>query len=273
MPDVEANEAHWNDREWPVGGDRWSRRWGGPDYHWWGMLYPRIREFLPTGTLLEIAPGHGRWTRYLVHLCDRLIGVDLATNCVEACRQRFADHPHASFHKNDGRSLEVVGDGEVDFALSFDSLVHCEDDVVQSYVSELSRTLAPEGAAFIHHSNLAAYLDPETGELPFRKGGWRGESTSAQSFEQLCRDKGLICIGQELIRWLEREHWYRDCFSMITRPGSRFERENRVLENPNYWSQAEAMATVAEFYGATGFPNLNGQATADDTLPLIRRKS
>ena len=272
MPDVEANEAHWNDREWPVGGDRWSRRWGGPDYHWWGMLYPRIREFLPTGTLLEIAPGHGRWTRYLVHLCDRLIGVDLATNCVEACRQRFADHPHASFHKNDGRSLEVVGDGEVDFALSFDSLVHCEDDVVQSYVRELSRTLAPEGAAFIHHSNLAAYLDPATGELPFRKGGWRGESTSAQTFEQLCRDNGLICIGQELIRWLEREHWYRDCFSMITRPGSRFERENRVLENPNYWSQAQAMATVAEFYGAAGFPNLNGQATADDTLPLIRRR-
>ena len=271
MPDVSENERWWNEAKWAGQGDVWSKRWGGPDYHWWGMLYPRVREFLPAGTILEIAPGQGRWTRYLVHLCDRLIGVDLAALCVGVCRERFAGHPHASFHKNDGMSLDVVPDGEVDFALSFDSLVHCESDVVESYVRELSRKLSADGVAFIHHSNLAAYLDPETGELPFRKGGWRGESVSAESFEQLCRDAGLLCIGQELLRWREKEHWFRDCFSMLTRPGSRFARENRVIENAGYWEQAEAMARVADLYGSQGFPALEGATVREDALSLLPR--
>jgi SAM-dependent methyltransferase len=234
------------------------------------MLYLRVREFLPAATILEIGPGHGRWTRYLVHLCDRLIGVDLAARCVEACRERFADQPHASFHKNDGMSLGVVPDGEVDFALSFDSLVHCESDVVESYVRELSRKLSADGVAFIHHSNLAAYLDPETGELPFRKGGWRGESVSAESFERLCREAGLLCIGQEILRWREKEHWFRDCFSMLTRPESRFARENEVVENPDYPTQAAAMKKVAERYGAAGFPGLDADAAAGGPAALRR---
>src|SRR5687768_4980448 len=98
------------------------------------MLYPRVRQFLPAATILEIAPGHGRWTQYLLPLCERLIGVDVAANCVAACRERFAGDAHAEFHKNDGMSLPMVPDGKVDFAFSFDSLVHCERDVMQSYI-------------------------------------------------------------------------------------------------------------------------------------------
>ena len=271
MAGVRENERGWNVYRWPKGGDEWSRRWGGPDYQWWGMLYPRVREFVPAPTILEIGSGHGRWTRYLLHLCDRHIGVDLAKTCVATCRERFGAHAHASFHKNDGMTLPMAPDGEVDFAFSFDSLVHCERDVVESYVRELSGKLSPEGVAFLHHSNLATYLDPETGELPFEAGGWRGESMSAALFEQFCRDAGLLCIGQEVIRWREKEHWLRDCFSMLTRPGSRFARENRVIENLDYSAQATTMARIAEFYGAQGYPALEEWAADERALSLPRR--
>ena len=270
MPDVSANERFWNDHGWRRGGDRWSRDWGGPDYHWSGMLYPRLHEFLPAGTIVEIAPGYGRWTQYLVQLCDRLIGVDLAIKCVEACRERFADQPHASFHKNDGLSLEMVPDGEVDLAFSFDSLVHCEGDVVESYIRELSRKLSPHGVAFFHHSNLAEYRDPQTGELPFEADGWRGLTMGAREFPRFCREAGLVCIGQELVRWEEGEHWFRDCFSMLTRPESRFARENEVVENPDYPTQAAAMKKVAERYGAAGFPGLDADAAAGGPAALRR---
>jgi SAM-dependent methyltransferase len=274
MPDVSSNERWWSDAKWNQQGDGWSRRFGGPDYQWWGMLYPRVREFVPAATILEIAPGHGRWTRYLVHLCDRLIGVDVTARCVEACRERFSDQPHASFHKNDGMSLDMVPDGEVDFAFSFDSLVHCESDVVESYVQQLARKLRPDGAAFIHHSNLAAYVDPETGKLPFPKGGWRAESVSADLFERLCREAGLLCIGQELLQWREEDRWFMDCFSILTRPDARFARENRVQENTGYWAHANTMARVADLYGAAGFPALEGSAAGDDdALSLVRRRS
>ena len=51
----------------------------------------------------------------------------------------------------------MVADRSVDFAFSFDSLVHADAEVLDAYAAELARTLAPDGVAFIHHSNLGAY--------------------------------------------------------------------------------------------------------------------
>jgi SAM-dependent methyltransferase len=252
MGTIEQNERQWDSYQWRDQGDEWSKRWGGPDYQWSGTLYPRVREFLPAGTILEIAPGHGRWTHYLLSHCDRLIGVDLSAGCVAACTERFADRPQASFHKNDGRSLAAVPDGEVDFAFSFDSLVHAERDVLESYVHELARKLAPDGVAFIHHSNIAPYVDPKTGKLPFDNIGWRGATMSASLFEQFCREAGLCCIGQELVNWRTDEA-LNDCLSMLTRPGSRFARDNRVLENPGFMEEAGRIAGLAAFYGPAAF--------------------
>ena len=42
-----------------------------------GSILPRIARFLPAGSMLEIAPGHGRWTAYLREHCDTLAIVDL----------------------------------------------------------------------------------------------------------------------------------------------------------------------------------------------------
>ena len=252
MGGIEQNKRQWDSYDWPAEGDEWSRRWGGPDYQWFGSLLPRVREFLPAGTILEIAPGHGRWTRYLLQHCDRLIGVDLSAGCVNACRERFADHPGASFHKNDGLSLGVVPDGEVDFAFSFDSLVHAESDVLESYVHQLAGKLRPDGVAFIHHSNVGEYRDPETGKLPFPNIGWRGVSMSARLFEQFCAEAGLCCVAQELVNW-KTDDALNDCLSTLTCRGSRFERENRVSEHDGFMAEAAHLAELAAFYGPRGF--------------------
>jgi hypothetical protein len=50
-----------------------------------------------------------------------------------------------------------VGDGSIDFAFSFDSLVHVEADALASYVAGLARVLTEKGVAFLHHSNYGAY--------------------------------------------------------------------------------------------------------------------
>ena len=226
--------------------------WGGTAYGWWGALYPRLHGFLPTGTLLEIAPGAGRWTHFLVHLCDRLIGVDLVAKCVAHSRRRFAEHPHATFIQNDGRSLEAVEDGSVDFAFSFDSLVHAERDVIESYLHELARKLTPNGAGFIHHSNVGRYVDPETRKLPFENDGMRGRTMTAEVFAAGCEAAGLRCIGQELVNWHMEP--LNDCFSLFTRPGSRFDRPNVVFENPHFMEEAAVLASIAERYGPGGFP-------------------
>jgi SAM-dependent methyltransferase len=268
MPSIEENKQ-WNTYDWADGGDEWSQRWGGRDYQWWGTLFPRLREFVPTGTILEIAPGYGRWTQYLLRLCDRLIGVDLVDNCVEFCRERFAAQSHASFHQNDGRSLEMVPDGEIDLAFSFDSLVHCERDVLEAYVEELARKLSPEGVAFVHHSNLGAYLDPKTGKLTCANRAARGVDMTAELFQTFCRQAGLRCVVQEVVNWPPGEQ-LNDCFSTATLPGSKFDRGTLVWENPDFMNEAHNLRKIASFYGPRGFPGLADRAPSGDGS-LLRR--
>jgi hypothetical protein len=250
MPGIEHNERTWEKYDWSGGGEEWSLAWGKPEYQWWGSLFPRVHQFLPTGTILEIAPGYGRWTRYLLPLCDRLIGVDLTARCVEACRDTFADSPHATFHKNDGRSLDMVPDGEIDFVFSVDSLVHCESDVVEAYVRQLAQKLSADGAAFIHHANLGAYRDPETGKIPFPNPGARGTTVSAAQFDRWCEAAGLCCTVQELVKWGDEDALI-DCLSTVTRPDSRFARDKVRLNNPHF--MAEGVRLMGDLANLTDF--------------------
>src|SRR6266404_5578223 len=123
MPSIEQNLAEWETAySWSQEGEEWSATWGGSESQWYGAIYPRIHAFVPTGTILEIAPGFGRWTQYLKDSCQRLVVVDLSQRCIEACKNRFSSCSHISYHVNDGTSLSMVDNGSIDFAFSFDSL-------------------------------------------------------------------------------------------------------------------------------------------------------
>jgi len=158
MATIEQNLQRWKvNYQWSDAGEEWSSDWGGSKAQWYGAILPRIHPYLPTGTILEIAPGYGRWTDHLKNHCEKLIIVDLAENCIEACQQRFASEPKITCHVNDGKSLAMVPDNSIDFVFSFDSLVHAEADVIQSYLNQLATKLKPTGFGFLHHSNLGAY--------------------------------------------------------------------------------------------------------------------
>lgn len=157
MPTIEQNRAAWGAARWGHAGDKWSSEWGTVHMQWYGSLLPRIASFVPAPTILEIAPGFGRWTAYLKNLCQRLIIVDLNAQCIEGCRDRFAAESHISYFVNDGTSLDMVEDCSIDFIFSYDSLVHAEDAVLRGYAAQFARKLRPEGVAFIHHSNLGSF--------------------------------------------------------------------------------------------------------------------
>jgi SAM-dependent methyltransferase len=225
---------------------------------------PRIHAFIPARVVLELGPGEGRWSRYLRALADQLILVDVAQHCVDACRRLFEHDPEVSCHLGDGRSLPMVADQSVDFAFSFDSLVHAEADVLHDYVHELARTLKPDGIAFIHHSNMAAYRrgaavarripDGVRRRLTIRGllvnvYAWRADSTSAEQFAQLCAEAGMSCVGQELIAWEYGRH-LSDAISLVTPRGSRWDRPNRVVRNRAFMEEARHRARLVALYGA-----------------------
>jgi SAM-dependent methyltransferase len=231
MPALADNISMWNEAyDWSQQGDEWSDAWGGVSYQWWVTLFSRIQGFVPARRILEIAPGYGRWTHYLRDLCDELVAVDIAETAIAHCRTRFAGDEHVGFHVNDGTSLAIVADRSVDLMFSFDSLVHAEHDVIAGYLEEFARVLAADGVAFIHHSNMGAY---EPGSYDPQNIHWRATSVSAELVERRARAVGLRCISQETVAW-GNHTLLNDCFSVITRAGSRWDRENQVAANIDF---------------------------------------
>ena len=75
MTTIEENRKHWSDFDWDQHEGDWSEVWGTSDAMWHASLWPHISTFVgPAASILEIAPGYGRFTTYLKDHCDRLVG-------------------------------------------------------------------------------------------------------------------------------------------------------------------------------------------------------
>jgi SAM-dependent methyltransferase len=264
MPTIEQNLDTW-DRvyDWTGGGDEWSSAWGTVDAHWYFTILPRIHRFVPADTILEIAPGFGRWTQYLAPLCGKLVAVDLSGKCIEHCREKFKAYQHLAFYANDGKSLAMVADGSVDFAFSFDSLVHAEEDVVEAYVGQLAKKLKPDGTAFIHHSNAGSYeryrvacgrLPNKIRKLLFR---WnvlenfdrhqRARSMTAEKFRRFAQDAGFGHIAQEVINY-DTSRSLIDCISVLGKRAPGAAGSCRVVRNSGFVREAASARALSRLY-------------------------
>ncbi len=252
MPSISENRQTWDEAyDWSQAGDEWSAWWGSARAQWSGCLLPRVFPFLK-GRILEIAPGYGRWTQFLQAHCTSLIGIDLAQACVERCRDRFRQSPNLKFEVNDGFTLPMLEDGSIDFAFSFDSLVHAESDAMSSYAHELARVLKPGGVAFIHHSNLDAvrrrsvlYKIRGAGirvlGRPMTHLSWRATSVSAQKMRRFVEQAGMMCLQQELVPW-GRWPLLIDCISTIVNtPGN----QCHVVKNRRFMREAASIKRIS----------------------------
>ena len=179
------NREIWNRWDWAAGGAEWTR-----SETWRRSLVARaLAPYVPAGSrVLEIGPGGGRWTAELVERAGHLTGADISPACVETCRRRFADLPHAEFFLTDGVTLPFVAEGSVDAVWSFDVFVHINGDDVARYLDELARVMAPGARAVVHHGS-------EGGQ----HGGWRSDLTTERLDRELTT-RGLRVI-ERFSRW------------------------------------------------------------------------
>jgi SAM-dependent methyltransferase len=260
MPSLAWNKNYWDaGTDWADRGEGWSGPWGTPEMQWYGSVYPRIHRHLRAGTILEIACGYGRWTNFLSEHCDRLIGVDLVAQCIEACRNRFANVKHLSFAQNDGQSLDFVEDGSVDFVFSFDSLVHVDASIIRGYLSQFPRILRPGGTAFLHHSNLGAY--PFQARLLYtpkvrrvfsivhlieRQHHNREAGMSAERMTAIAAECGLSVVGQECVTWGTRRMLI-DCLTTLRLGSGGVAIE--PIANSNFMREAHSWKRLRALYG------------------------
>jgi ubiquinone/menaquinone biosynthesis C-methylase UbiE len=262
MPTIEDNKSTWDGSyNWLNRGDEWSASWGGPFMQWYGTIFPRIKAHVPANSILEIACGYGRWTQYLKDLCQHLTVIDLSEECIHACKQRFLEFSHIEYHVNDGRSLDMIPDGSIDFVFSFDSLVHANESVMEAYLSQLPRILNRDGVSFIHHSNLGEYhtkysrirIVPKLEGLLNRLGvldsnlHWRDFNVDAKKMESLSERHGLRCISQEIVLWGTKKIFI-DCMSTIIRNDSPMVVPNRVFKNAHFMQEASNLLQLSRLY-------------------------
>lgn len=120
---------------------------------------PRVaRDYLepyvaPDKVCLEIGPGGGRWTRFLLP-AKELILVDLNPEFFGYLAERFPEAAgRMRFYQTHGYELGGVADASVDFAFSFGTFVHIEPEGIDAYLGELRRVLRPTGVAVLQYAD------------------------------------------------------------------------------------------------------------------------
>lgn len=242
MPDLAWNKNRWDgEYNWTGRGEEWSEYWGGSEAQWFGCLYPRLHRFLPAENLLEIAPGFGRWTRYLLeYVQGRYAGVDLSRECVDYCLERFSGFSKTEFLANDGLSLDSVEDGLFDLVFSFDSLVHANLDVHESYIPQILRKLNKSGVAFIHHSNWARSGSNKVNVH------CRAEDVSAAAYAEIVKQAGGHIMLQECLNWGTEEK--ADAFTLFCRADRDALSTMVCIENNDFMREASVIREIHSAY-------------------------
>ncbi|HLY44293.1 MAG TPA: class I SAM-dependent methyltransferase [Stellaceae bacterium] len=244
MPSLDPHATYWSQRyDWSSRGEEWSATWGGSEAQWFGAIYPRLHRFLPAHAIVEIGPGYGRWTKFLLPLCAHYTGVDISEKCIDACTLSFSTATHAAFILNDGVSLDSVPDGSIDLVFSFDSLVHAELQVLAGYTSHILSKLTATGVAFLHHSNAAS-----VGELGWEHG--RGLSVSNENVAELVSQSGGKILIQEIINWGGGA--MLDCLTLFCQERAYAEFASIKLNNPHFMDEAALISQYQSYYSKLG---------------------
>lgn len=189
MPTVEQN-IFWDSYPWVADGDEWQDQAGhcGQPYFAWkaALVEKYIRPYVTGKHVVEIGPGHGRWTAHILAAgATSLHLVDLSQTCLDYLADRFVGAP-ISFHASSGSDL-AASDATKDVVFSYDALVHCEWTEIAGYIAAASRALVHGGFVVLHTPGRGAV------------GGHRGE-VNADQVASAIRASGFDLVEQT-------DHW------------------------------------------------------------------
>jgi len=250
MPSIESNLKSFDHNNWVNDGANWSEDWGYAEAQWWGCIWPRIFPFAH-GDVLEIGYGRGRWTKFLMPVKESYVGVDISKSCKEYCENKWDWGQRGAFYYSDGKTLPMCLDHSIDFCFSFDSLVHCEWDVISSYLTELKRVLKPGGVAFLHHSNVSTLFETDS----IYKNQYRNGVTREAEFRGSGLTVGRIpvrlqviqlemsCLIQETVPWGKSSEEIDCLTTLVNKPGI----DCQVISNHLFMEEAATIKRISTY--------------------------
>jgi SAM-dependent methyltransferase len=137
-----------------LGKEIYGLHWGDPELLE-SLRFLKDRFVLPyvnpDHDALEIGPGGGRWTRYLLGF-RKLYVVDYYAEVLQQLRTTVKA-PNITMIKNDGYNFPNVPGHSIDFLFSFGTFVHLELDLIRAYLENIREILKPSGNVVIHYSD------------------------------------------------------------------------------------------------------------------------
>ena len=162
---------------------------------WINSIWPFISQ-CDFSCVVDLAAGHGRNTRKLKEISEKLYVVDIRRENIQFCQERFAGASNIILLQNNGFTLNGIADEEVTLIYCFDAMVHFDSDVVRAYLRDFHRVLKPGGYGFCHYSNY----DKNPGGHFRDNPGWRN-FMSQNLFLHYCAKEGLEVVRSQIIDW------------------------------------------------------------------------
>jgi SAM-dependent methyltransferase len=176
---------------------------------WINSIWPFISQ-CDFSCVVDLAAGHGRNTRKLKEISEKLYVVDIHGENIQFCQERFTGASNIIFLQNNGFTLNGIADEEVTLIYCFDAMVHFDSDVVRAYLHDFHRVLKPGGYGFCHHSNY----DKNPGGHFRDNPGWRN-FMSQNLFLHYCAKEGLEVVRSQIIDW---DTSNQDCLTLFRKP-------------------------------------------------------
>lgn len=192
-------EAGMYSNQWGKVGDKEARNMRGDilgDYH--SVFNNYLMPSIEGKTVLEIGSFEGKWT-YFMKKAKKVIAVDITDDGFKKMQQWPDFNPNQySFYLTKGYELEGIESGSVDFVFSMDSLVRSEKDIIDRYLGEIKRVLAPKGKTCIHLPCEEQHLSWELGFTQFNVENLKG-MLAKHGFKKYAIDCETIKHGVLLI--------------------------------------------------------------------------
>jgi predicted methyltransferase len=165
-------------------------QWGDPDTSG-PQVYMRDKYLLPyvkpDQVGLEIGPGGGRWTRYLLGF-KHLYVVDYHAELLNELRRK-CNKSNMQFIVNHGTDFPDVPANSVDYVVSIACFVHLEPHLIESYLSNIHGILKLGGNVVLTYSDKT------------KVGGQLNSTFSENSPERMrkmVKDAGFRIVEEDL---------------------------------------------------------------------------
>ncbi|WP_100793935.1 class I SAM-dependent methyltransferase [Methylobacterium oryzae] len=127
-------------------------------YH--AIYWAAIKPYMPQAArVLEIGPGHGAWTRALIHGgAAKVIGLDVQAREFNGIDMWLGeDASKLDYYVVEDMTCSMVEDDSIDFFWSGGAFVHMSKYIISEYVASMHKKMRQGAHGFIQYADIDVY--------------------------------------------------------------------------------------------------------------------